>query len=240
MHCCCCCSAAKLCPTPCDNKDCVMPCSPVLQCLPESAQIHTHWVDDAIHPSHPLLPPPPFAFSLSQHQFLSQWVSSTSGSQGTGASASVLPVNGKGWFPLGLTGLISLQSEGLSRVFSNTTVQSISSSVLSLLYGSTLPFVPYYGKTIALTIQTFVGKVTLLFNMLSRFVIAFLPRNKCLLTSWLHLPSTVILEPKEIKSVTASTFPPSICHEVMASDTMILPFWTLSFKPTFSLSSLSQ
>ena len=72
------------------------------------------------------------------------------------------------------------------------------------------------GKTIALTMRTLVSKVmVLLFNILSRFVIDFLPRNKCLLISWLQSLSTVILEPKKIKSVTASTFPPSVCHEVM-------------------------
>ena len=72
------------------------------------------------------------------------------------------------------------------------------------------------GKTIALTRWTFVGKVmSLLFNMLSRFVTAFLPRNKHLLIPWLQSPSTVIAEPKKIKSVTLSIFSPSICHEVM-------------------------
>ena len=81
------------------------------------------------------------------------------------------------------------------------------------------------GKTVVLTIQTFVDIVMfLLFNMLSRFVIAFLPRNKYLLISWLQSPSIVILEPKKIKSATVSTFPPSICHEVMALDAMILAF----------------
>ena len=80
------------------------------------------------------------------------------------------------------------------------------------------------GKTIAFTFH-FVGKViSLLFNTLSRFVIAFLPRSKCLLISWLQSPSTVILKPKKIKSVTASTFSPSICHEVMGLDAMILVF----------------
>ena len=75
------------------------------------------------------------------------------------------------------------------------------------------------GKTIALSRQTFVGEVmSLLFNMLSRLVIAFLPRSKCLLISWLKSPSTVILEPKKIKSVTVSTFSLSICHEVMGPD----------------------
>ena len=78
------------------------------------------------------------------------------------------------------------------------------------------------GKTIALTIHTFVGKLmSLLFHMLSRFVIAFLPRSKHLLISW-QSPSTVILEPKKIKSVTVSTFSPSICHKVMGPDAVIL------------------
>ena len=94
------------------------------------------------------------------------------------------------------------------------------------------------GKTMALTIQTFVSNMmSLLFNILSRFFKAFLPRSKCLLISWLQWPSTVILETKKIKSVTASTFPPSVCHVVMEPDALILVFWMLSFKPTFSLSS---
>ena len=81
------------------------------------------------------------------------------------------------------------------------------------------------GKTTALTMQTFVGKVmSLLFNMLSRFVTAFLPRSKSLLISWLHSPSAVILEPKKIKSVTVSIVSTSICHEVMGLDAMILAF----------------
>ena len=81
------------------------------------------------------------------------------------------------------------------------------------------------GKTIALTIWTFVVKVMfLLFSMLSRFVIAFLPRSKLLLISWLHLPSAVILEPKKIKSLIVSIVSPLICHEVMGLDVMILVF----------------
>ena len=93
------------------------------------------------------------------------------------------------------------------------------------------------GKTIALTRQTFVGKVmSLLFNMLSRLVIAFLPRSKRLLISWLQSPSAVILEPPKIKSDTVSTVSPSISHEVMGPNATILVFWILGFKPTFSLS----
>ena len=81
------------------------------------------------------------------------------------------------------------------------------------------------GKTIALTRQTFVGKVmSLLFNMLSRFVIAFLPRSKHLLISWLQSPSTVVLDPRKIKSLTVSIVSPSICHEVMGPDAVILVF----------------
>ena len=81
--------------------------------------------------------------------------------------------------------------------------------------------------------------MSLLFNMLSRLVIAFLPRSKHLLISWLQSPSAVILEPKKINSVTVSIVPPSICHEVMGWDVMILIFWMLSFKPAFSLSSFT-
>ena len=92
------------------------------------------------------------------------------------------------------------------------------------------------GKTIALTIWNFAGKVmSLLFNMLSKLVLAFLPRSKHLLISWLQSPLTVILEPRKTKSVTVFR---SICHEVMGRDVMIFIFWMLSFKPTFSLSSL--
>ena len=97
------------------------------------------------------------------------------------------------------------------------------------------------GKTIALTRWTFVGKVmSLLFNMLSRLVIALLPRSKCLLISWLQSPSLVILEPPKINSVTVSIVSPSICHEVMGPDVMILFFWMLSFKLALSLSSFTS
>ena len=93
------------------------------------------------------------------------------------------------------------------------------------------------GKTIALTRWTFVGKVmSLLFNMLPRLVIIFLPRSKHLLIAWLQSPSAVILEPKKIKSVTVSIVSPSICHEMMGPDAMILDFLILSFKLAFSVS----
>ena len=170
--------------------------------------------------------------------FPSIWVFSSesvlvSGGQsiGTSASASVLPKNIQDWFPLGLTGLISLQFKGLSSLLKHH-FKSISSSALSFLI--VLLSHPYMttGKTRALTRWIFVGKVmSLLFNMLSRLVIAFLPRSKCLLISWLQSPSAVILEPKKIKSVTVSIVSPSICYEGMGPDAMILVFWMLSFKP---------
>ena len=106
---------------PCDSMDCSMP---VLHYLPAFAQVHIHWVGDIIQLSHPLPPSSPFAFSLSQHHGLfptSQFFAPAG--QSIGASASVLPMNIQGWSPLGLTGLISLQSKGLSSIFSNTTVQ---------------------------------------------------------------------------------------------------------------------
>ena len=127
---------------------------------------------------------------------------------GVSASASVLPMNIQDWFPLAWTGWISLQSKGLSRVFSNTTVQKhqFFCAQLSLVQLSH----PYMttGKTIALTRWTFVGKVTsLLFNMLSRLVITFLPRSKRLLISWLYSPSAVILEPRKIVTHCFHCFP---------------------------------
>ena len=130
----------------------------------------------------------------------------------------------------------SLQSEEPSRVFSKTTVGEVSkvsihSSKVSILPHSAFFIVqllhPYMttGKTIALTRWTFVGKVmSLLINMLSRLVITFLPKSKRLLISWLQSPSAVISEPKKIKSVTISIISPSICHEVMGPDAMILVF----------------
>ena len=81
--------------------------------------------------------------------------------------------------------------------------------------------------------------MSLLFNMLSRLVIAFLPRSKHLLFSWLQSPSAVIFEPKKIKSLTVDIVSPSICHEMMGLNALILIFWMLSFKPTFSLSSFT-
>ena len=124
----------------------------------------------------------------------------TSGGQRIGALATVLSMNTEDWFPLGLTGLISLLSKGLSRVFSSTTVwkHQFLGSQPSLWSNSHIYIWLLEKPSIALIIQTFVSKVmSLLFNTLSRFVIAFLPRSKHLLISWLQSPSAVILEPKK-------------------------------------------
>ena len=118
-----CCSVAKSCLSLCDPMDCSTPGFPVHHQLPEVARTHVHWVSDAIQPSHPLSPSSPPAFNLSQHQGLFQWVSSLHHVANASVSVWVLPVNIQGWFLLGLTGFISLQSGGISRVFSSTTAQ---------------------------------------------------------------------------------------------------------------------
>ena len=133
------------------------------------------------------------------------------------------------------SGLISFRTDWFDLLAVQETLKSLlqrHNSKASVLQRSAFFRVqlshPYMitGKTIALTIQTFVGKVmSLLFNTLSRFVIAFLPSSKCLLIAWLQSPSTVILEPKKIKSVTVSIVSPSTCREVMGPDAMILVFF---------------
>ena len=156
------------------------------------------------------------SFSASGSFPVSQFFASGGQIIGTSASASDLSMNIQNWFLLRLTGLILLLSKGLSRVFSNSTVQ------MNQFFGIQLPVwsnshnrYMTNGKTIALTKQTFVGKVMfLIFNMLSRLVTAFLPRSKHLFISWLQSPSVVILEPKKRKSVTVSIVSPSICCEV--------------------------
>ena len=168
---------------------------PIHHQLPELAQIHVHRVSDA----HPTISTSVVPFSSRLQSFpasgsfqMSQFFSSGGKSIGVLASALVLPMNIQDWFPLGLTGLISLQSKELSIVFSSTTVRK------QWFFGAQ-PFLwsnahMTTGETIALTRRIFVGKVmSLLFNTLSRFVIAFLPSSKHLLISWLQKPSAVIL-----------------------------------------------
>ena len=143
------------------------------------------------------------------------------------------------------SGLISFRMDWLDLLAVQGTLKSLlqhHSSKASILWCSAF-FIGQlshsnhdYWENIVLTRWTFVGKVMyLLYNMLSRLVIAFLPRSKHLLISWLQSPSAVILQPPKIKSVTVSIVSPSIYHGVMGRDAMILVFWMLSFKPTFSL-----
>ena len=162
------------------------------------------------HPtiSHPLFPSPspsifPSIRVFSNESVLIRWP------QYWSFSFSTLPMNIQGWFPLELIVLISFQSKGLSRVYSSNSVWKYPFFCLhqSLCFNSQ----PYMtnGKIVALTIQTFVGKVmSLPFNMLSMFAIDILRRNKHVLNSWLHSLFTVILESMKIKSVSASNFSP--------------------------------
>src|SRR5574341_577567 len=131
-------------------------------------------------------------------------------------------MNTQDWSPLGWTGWISCSPRDSQESSPTPQFKSINSLVLSFFMVQLSHPYMTTGKTIALTRCTFVGKVmslmSLLFNMLSRLVIAFLLRSKCLLISLLQSPSTVILEPKKIKSDTVSTVSPSISHEVMGPD----------------------
>ena len=165
--------------------DCSMPGFPVLHYFLEFAQNHVHWVSDTIQPSHPLSSPSPPALSLSQHQGVFQWVCFSHQVAriliGPSVSASVLPMTIQGlisfridWFDLSAV-------KGISRVFYSTTVwhSAFFMVQLSHRYITTR-------KTITLTLWAFIGKVmSMLFNMLSRFVIACLLRSECLVISWL-------------------------------------------------------
>ena len=153
-------SVTQSCPTLCDPMDFSTPGFPVHHQIPELTQTHVHRVSDAIQPSHPLSSPSLPIFSLAQHQGLFQWVSSSHQVAKVleFQPASVLPMNTQDWSPLGWTGWISLQSKGLSRVFSNTTVQKHQFFGAQLsLWSNSHPNMTT-GKIIALTRQTFVIK----------------------------------------------------------------------------------
>ena len=176
-----------------------MPGLPVPHQLPEFTQTHVHWVGDAIQPSLPPSSPSPPALNLSQHQGLFKWVSSSHQvAKYWSFSFNISPSNEH-------PGLTSFRMDWLDLLALQGTHKSLlrhHSSKASVLWPSAFFIVqlshPYMatGKTIVLTRQTFVDKVmSLLFNMLSRLVITFLPRSKCLLISWLQTPSAVILEP---------------------------------------------
>ena len=177
--------------------DCSTPGLPVHYQLPESTQTHVHWVGDAIQPSHSLSSPSPPALNLSQHQGLCKWVSSSH--QVAEVLEFRLQHQSFQWTlrtDLLYDGLVGSPCSPRDSQESSPTPQfkSIKSSALSFLYSPTLTSIHDHWKT--LTRWTFVGKVmSLLFNMLSRLVITFLPRSKCLSISWLQSPFAVILEP---------------------------------------------
>ena len=210
--------------------------------IPEFTQTHVHRVSDTIQPSHPRSSPSSPVPNLSQHQSLFQWSTlHMRWPKYWSFSFSIIPFKE-------IPGLISFRMDWLDLLAVRGTLKNLlqhHSSKASILQHSAFFTVqlshPYMttGKTIALTRRTFVGKVTsLLLNMLSRLVIAFLPRSKRLLISWLQSPSAVILEPPKIKSDTVSTVSPTISHEVMGPDAMIFS-WDLSqlFDSPLSLSS---
>ena len=160
---------------------------------------------------------------------MSQLFASDGQTTGASASASVLPMSIQDLFPLGLIGLISLQSKGLSRAFSSTTVQNINSSVFCLLCSPALTSVHDYWKNHSFHYADLCQQSDVCFLTRSRFIIAFLPRSNRFLISWLQSPCAVILETKKRKSVPVSTFSPSICHITMAPDAMILVFFIIEF-----------
>ena len=211
-------SVAQSCPTPFNSMECIMPGLHVHHQVPEFTQTHVHWVGDAIQQSHSLSTPSPTFNRFSIRVFSNESVLHIRWPKYWSFSFSISPSNE-------YSGLISFRMDWLDLLAVQGTLRSLPqhhSSKASILWHSAFFIVqlshPYLttGKTIALTRQTYLGKVmSLLFNMLSRFVIDFLPRSKCLLISWLQSPSAVIMEPRKIKSVTLSTASPSICHEVM-------------------------
>ena len=191
-------SVTQLCLTLCDPMDCSLPGLSVHHQLPEFTQTHVHWVGDAIRPSHPLLSPSLPTLNLSQHHGLYKWVSSSHQvAKDWSFSFSISPSNE-------YSGLISIRMDWLDLLAVQGTLRCLlqhHSSKASILRCSAFlivqPSHPYMttGKTIAFTRRTFVDKVmSLLFNMLPRMVITFLPRSKHLLISWLQSPSAVILE----------------------------------------------
>ena len=213
---------------------------PVRDQLLEFTQTHVHWVSDAIQLFHPLSSPSSPTFNLSQLQgFSNESVLRFRWPKYWSFSFSISPCNE-------YSGLISFRMDWFDLLTVQGTLKGLlqqHSLKASILWGSAFFIVqlshPYMtiGKNIALTRWTFVGKVmSLVFYKLSRLVINFLPRSKCLLIWWLQSPSAVILGPSQEKSVIVS---PSISHEVMGPVAMMLIFWMLSLKPTFSLYSFT-
>ena len=207
-------SVSQPCPTLCDPIDCSTPGLPDHHQLPEFTQTHVQWVGDAIQPSHPLSSPSPSAFNLSQHQGLFQRVNSSH--QVTKVLEFQLQHQSFQWiFRTDFLYDVLVGSLGCPRNTqeSSSTPQfkSINSLALGFLYSKLSHPYMTTGKIIALTRWTFVGKVmSLLFNMLFRLVVAFLPKSKRVLISWLQSPSAVILEPPANKSLSLFPFFPHL------------------------------
>ena len=181
-------SVTQSCLNLCDPMDCSSPGLPVYHQLLEFTQTHVHQVSDAIQPSHPLSSPSPPAFNLSQHQGLFKWVSSSH------QMAKILEFH--------------FQHQSFQWIF-RTDFLRVDWLDLLAVQGTLKSLLQHCSS--ALIRQTLFGKVmSLLFNMLSSLVVAFLPRSKCLLISWLPSPSAEILEPPKIKSDTVPTVFPSI------------------------------
>ena len=186
--------------TLCDSMDCSTPGLPVYHQLPEFTQTHVHRVSDAIQPSHPLsFPSPPPSIFPNIRVFPNESVLHIRWLKYWSFSFSVSPSNEySGLISFRMDWLELLAVQGTQESSPTPYFKSINSSVLSFPYSPTLTSKHDYWKTIALTRQTFVGKVmSLLFNMLFRLIITFLPRSKRLLISWLQSPSAVILEPRK-------------------------------------------
>ena len=209
------------------------PSFPVHQQLPDHAQTHVYWVSNTIQPFHPLCPllllPSIFP---SSRVFSNESVLCILWPKCSSVSFSISPSNE-------YSGLISFRMDWLDLLAVQGTLKRLlqhQSSKASILWCSAFLIVqishPYMntGKTIALTRWTLVIKVmSLLFNMLSRLVIDFLPRSKCLLILWLQSPSAVIMDPPKIKSLTVSNVSLPICHEVMGPRSHDLSFLNIEF-----------
>ena len=204
-------SVAQLCPTLCDSMDYSMPSLLIHHQIPEFTQTHVHWVGDAIQPSHPLSSPSPPAFNLSQHQGLFQWVSSSH--QEAKVLEFQLQDQSFQWilrtsFRIDWLDLLAIQGTLKSFLQHHNSKASVLQHSAFFIVQLSHPYMTT-GKTIALTRWTFVGKVmSLLSNMLSRLIIAFLPRSKHLLISWLQSPSAVIFgAPRNKVSLCFHCFP---------------------------------
>ena len=223
---CCCCSVTQSCPTLCNPMNCSTPGLPVLHHLPEFAQVHVHCISDAIQLSHPVMTSFLSALNLSQHQGLfhdlavhirwpKYWSFSFSISPSTEYSGLIsFKINCFDLLAVQWT-LKSLLQHIVQRHQFFATLPSLQSSSHNCTWPLRRPQPWLYGPLSAEWCVCFSTHC---------LVIAFLPRSNHLLISWLQSPSTVILEPNKRESVTASTFSPSICHDLMGPDTMILIF----------------